>query len=114
MFIISGKEIKYGWLGVQVQSLTPELISLFKLPGKKGALVADVISGSPAEKGGITKGDLIQKIDDKEIINSEGLVNIASHLIVGQKTKVIFLRNGKEMQLEIVVGERPVSNQNIF
>lgn len=103
----AGKEVKYGWLGVQVQSLTPELISLFNLPDDKGALVAEIIPDSPAQKGGLQKGDLIKKVDDKNILSSTELANIITHLEMGQKTKIIVLRNGKETDFIIPVGERP-------
>lgn len=105
--LISGKEIKYGWLGVHVQSLTPELISSFNLPDNKGALVAEVISESPAAKGGIKNGDLIREIDSKKIVSSNALVDAVSHLSVGQKIDVTVLRNGKETKLAVVIGERP-------
>jgi len=105
--LIEGKEIKYGWLGVQVQSLTPELISLFNLPDASGALVADVVEESPAALIGIKKGDLVKKIDGKDILTSDELVSIVSHFEVGQKSKINVLRNGKEMIFEVLIGQRP-------
>jgi serine protease Do len=108
--LIEGKEIKYGWLGVQVQSLTPELINLFNLPDANGALVADVIADSPAARIGIHKGDLVKKIDDREILTSDELVSIISHFEVGQKSKIIIMRDGKEIMFEVLIGERPKAN----
>lgn len=105
--LIAGREVKYGWLGVQVQSLTPELVELFNLPDDKGALIAEVISDGPASKSGLRKGDLIRKIDGKEVISSDDLINIVTHLEVGQKANVIILRDGKEMGISVTVGERP-------
>lgn len=105
--LIAGKEVRYGWLGVQVQSLTPELVELFNLPDDKGALIAEVIPDGPAMKGGLRKGDLIRKIDGREIRDSNDLINIVSHLEVGQKVDIIILRNGKEMALNVTIGQRP-------
>jgi serine protease Do len=105
--LISGKEIKYGWLGVQVQSLTPELISQFNLSSNKGALIAEVIRNSPADKGGIKQNDIIMKVNNKEIIASDDLVATISHFEVGQKVGIDIVRHGKDVHLEVVIGERP-------
>lgn len=112
--LIAGKEIKYGWLGVQVQSLTPELINLFNLPGDKGALIAEIVPDSPADKGGLRKGDLIRKIDTKDIISADDLVNIVTHFEVGQKVNTSILRDGKEIDFVVTIGERPKEEQIVF
>lgn len=105
--LIAGREVKYGWLGVQVQSLTPELISQFNLPDTKGALVAKVITDGPADKAGLREGDLIKKIDKRDIFSPDDLVNIVSHLEIGKKADIIILREGKELGITVPIGERP-------
>jgi len=62
-----------GWLGVSIQEVTPALAKSFDLKDKKGALVAQVVSGGPAEKAGIEQGDLIVGFDGKEIAESKDL-----------------------------------------
>ena len=105
--LIAGQEVKYGWLGVQVQSLTPELVALFGLPDDKGVLIAEVIDDSPADEGGLYKGDIIRNISGKKIDSPTGLVDIITVLKVGQKTGITVLRNGQEITLEATIGERP-------
>ena len=104
--LIAGKNVKYGWLGVQVQSVTPELIDIFKFPDDKGALIADVVANSPAEIGGLKKGDLIRKIDDHAINNSSDLVNVVSSRAVGEIIKIGVIRGGKETSINVKIGER--------
>ncbi len=60
-----------GWLGVSIQEVTPELAKSFDLKEKKGALVSQVVSGSPAEKAGIEQGDIILEFDGKEVSDSQ-------------------------------------------
>ena len=61
-----------GWLGVSIQEMTPELAKSLGLKEKKGALVAQVVTGSPAEKAGIEQGDVIVEFDGKEVAEFEG------------------------------------------
>lgn len=105
--LIAGREVKYGWLGVQVQSLSPELVELFDFPVSQGALVAEVIKDSPADIGGLKKGDLICKIDNKEVNTSSDLVNTVSHLDVDQKVMITACRKDKEITIPIIIGQRP-------
>lgn len=112
--LIAGKEIIYGWMGVQVQSLTPELVASFSFPDTKGALIAEIISDSPADKSGLKKGDLIRKIDDKEVLNSNDLVNIITSLNLGEKVEVLVWRDGKEVPYTITIGQRPEEGKVIL
>lgn len=105
--LISGKEIKYGWLGVQVQSVSRELSFILKLSDEKGALIADIIKDSPADKGGLKKGDVVKKINGEDVIDSNDLVVKVSHFPVGEKIKVQFIREGKETELFVEIGEKP-------
>lgn len=107
--LIAGRTIKYGWLGVQVQPLSPELINSFNFPDDKGALIAEVVSGSPAEKYGLKKGYLIRKIDGRAINNPNDLVDTVTHLKVGQKVNVVVLYDEKEVPVEVIIGERPTA-----
>jgi serine protease Do len=94
-----------GWLGVSIQKVTPELAKAFGLKEKKGALVAQVVSGSPAEKGGIEQGDVIMSFDDKEVSDSIDLPRIVASTPVGKIVAVKVLRNGKFIDRQVKVGE---------
>ena len=94
-----------GWLGVGIQEVTPELAKLFDLKEKKGALVAQVISGSPAEKAGIEQGDVIVEFDGKEVVDSKDLPRIVASTSVGKAVTIKLSRNGKVLERQVKVGE---------
>jgi len=94
-----------GWLGVSIQEVTPELAKSFGLKEKKGALVAQVVSGSPAEKAGIEQGDVIVEFDGKEIADSKDLPRIVASTPVGKAVTIKLSRNGKVLDRQVKVGE---------
>jgi serine protease Do len=93
-----------GWLGVTVQDLTPELAKSFGVPGTKGALVAEVVKGGPAEKAGLRKGDVIIAYQGKEISDSSILRNEVATSTIGQEATVSVLRNGKREEFRVTIG----------
>ncbi len=101
-----GKIVR-GWLGVTIQDITPELSQKFGLKDSKGALVGDIAKGSPAEKAGIVRGDVILVFNGKEIKSVGSLRNMVSQSRVGSQVKLRILRNGKEIELTAVVAELP-------
>jgi serine protease Do len=94
-----------GWLGVSIQEVTPELAKSFDLKEKKGALVAQVVSGSPAEKAGIEQGDVIVEFDGKEVADSKDLPRIVASTPVGKTVTIKLSRNGKVLDRQVKVGE---------
>jgi serine protease Do len=94
-----------GWLGVSIQEVTPALAKSFDLKEKKGALVAQVISGSPAEKAGIERGDIIVEFDGKEVTDSKDLPRIVASTPVGKAVTIKLIRNGKVLDRQMKVGE---------
>lgn len=103
--VTKGKVIR-GWLGVGIQELTPELAKHFKV--KEGVLISQVFKGSPAEKGGIKRGDVIIEFDGKKVVNYRELQNIVAQTPVNKKVKVKIIRDGKERYLEVITGERNI------
>jgi serine protease Do len=94
-----------GWLGVYIQEVTPALAKSFDLKEKKGALVAQVSPGSPAEKAGIEQGDIILEFDGKEVADSKDLPRIVASTPVGKAVAIKVLRNGKVLERQMKVGE---------
>ena len=94
-----------GWLGVGIQEVTPELAKSFGIKEKKGALVAQVFSSSPAEKAGIERGDVILEFDGKEVADSKDLPRIVSSTPVGKSVTIKLSRNGKVLDRPVKVGE---------
>jgi len=94
-----------GWLGVSIQEMTPELAKSFGLTDNKGALVAQVMTGSPAEKAGIEQGDVIVEFDGKAISESKDLPQVVASTPVGKSVNVKLLRNGKTVDRSVKVSE---------
>jgi len=94
-----------GWLGVIVQTVTPELAETFGLEEKKGALVADIDEEGPSAKAGIEKGDIILTFDGQEITQMDELPLIVAQTPVGKKVDLEIMREGKKITKEVTVGE---------
>jgi serine protease Do len=99
-----GKVVR-GWLGVMVQKITPELKSKLDLKDEKGALVADVSSGGPAEKAGIRRGDVIITFDGKQVKESADLPYIVGSTPVGKTVVVEVIRRGQKKAFQVKIGE---------
>jgi serine protease Do len=94
-----------GRLGVMIQPLTADLAKSFGVVGEKGALVSDVVAGSPAEKAGLKVGDIIVRFEGKSIDDSNELPRLVATTPVGTKAKVEIVRNGKHEQLTVVIDQ---------
>jgi serine protease Do len=94
-----------GLLGVNIQDVTPELAKSFGLQEGKGALVAQVVPGGPAEKAGITQGDVIVEFDGRKVADSKDLPRIVAATPVGKTVTVKVLRDGKEVSQQVKVAE---------
>ena len=101
-----GKVIR-GWLGVTIQDLTPEIAEHFGIKEEKGSLVTDVVKGSPAEKAGFRRGDLIIEFDGKPVKDSTSLRNMVANTPPGKTVPVKIIREGKEVVLNVTLGEFP-------
>ena len=100
-------KVTRGWLGVSIQPVTPELAKSFSLKEPVGALVAEVTPGSPAEKAGFERGDIITAFKSTSIKDSHELPALVARTPVGEKTQVTVLRAGKEKTLTVTLGELP-------
>lgn len=94
-----------GWLGVEIQEVTPDLAQSFGLSKPEGALVASITKGGPAEKAGILRGDVIIKYDDKTVNSEHQLPVMVADTPVGKEVKVEVIRNGKHETLTVKIGE---------
>jgi serine protease Do len=94
-----------GWLGVSVQEVTPELAKSFGLKENKGALVAEVFKGTPAEKAGIEQGDIILGFNGKDVSDSKELPRMLASTPIGEKATIKLLRNGSISERTVKVGE---------
>lgn len=98
-------KVTRGWLGVAIQPVTPELAKSFGLEEPRGALVADVTKGSPADKAGVERGDVILSFNDTPIKDSHELPAVVAQTPVGERVTVTVLRRGREKSFTVTLGE---------
>ena len=101
-----GKKTR-GWLGVSIQKLTPELAGNSGSRDSDGALVGDVVKGSPAEKAGIMRGDIVLEYNGKKVKDADGLRNAVARTKAGSQVNIKILRKGKEYNLTAAITESP-------
>ena len=106
--IASGK-VSRGWLGVYIGNVSEEAAEAFGLDRPRGALINQVTDKSPAEDAGLKGGDVILKINDKEIKDSAMLMNTIAAMAPGTRVNVTIWRDGKERAFTVKLGERPDS-----
>ncbi len=99
-----GKVVR-GFIGASVQKVTPEIADSLGLKQARGALVADVVKGGPAERAGLRRGDIIVEFDRKEIKDSADLPSQVARVAPGMSVPIKVLRDGTEMTLPLIVGE---------
>lgn len=104
--IHEGKVVR-GWLGLQIADLDPDLGDALGIPGRNGARVERVQPQSPAEKAGFKAGDVVLAIDNTTVTGSSGLRNQVAARRPGTKVRVKLLRDGKESELQVVLGALP-------
>ena len=100
-------KVTRGWLGVQIQRLTPELAESYGLETEKGALIGSVFPGSPAAQAGIQRGDIVLEFEGKPIEDPFDLSAFVSETPVGKTVTMKILREGKkQVTVTAAVGER--------
>jgi len=97
--------VSRGWLGVSVQLVTEDLAESFGLKEPKGALVAEVIADSPAEKAGIKRGDIILTFDGHEVDAINDLPRLVAATPAGKEVRLSVFRNGKTIEVTATVGK---------
>jgi serine protease Do len=100
-------KVERGWLGVQIQEVTPELAKSLGLSKPEGALVADVTPNGPAQKIGIKQGDVIVSFDGHEVEKLRDLPLMVAETPVGQTANVKVWRDGKEVSLSPLIAAMP-------
>ncbi len=106
-------KVSRGYLGVGIQDITSDLAKSFGLSSEKGALIASIYPGGPAEKGGLQAGDLVLTFNGKELANSHDLPLLVSQSPVGDTIILEVLRKGGKKTLQVQVGELEKAEQEL-
>ena len=108
--LIQYGEVRRGTLGLVVQDLTPELAGAFSIEAGQGVLVAEVVTGSAADEGGLQPGDIILRMEKSSINSSQDFHNAEGRLAIGDSLKIEYLRKGKKRDSRLVIQSVPFLN----
>lgn len=105
--LIKGVSIDRGYLGVQIQPVTEDVADSLGLAHNRGELVQSVQPGQPAAAAGLQAGDIVTKVDGKDVSPDQTLSYIVANTAPGKRIPIELLRDGKRMTLTATVGKRP-------
>lgn len=103
----SGTAIKRGYLGVGIQPITDEIGTALKLPKNRGEIIARVEPNEAAARAGIRSGDVVLKVNGKDVTPDQSLSYLVANLAPGSRATLDVLRDGKPMTINATVGTRP-------
>lgn len=105
-YLEEGRTIPSSYIGVSLQDISDSLMKDLKLSSKKGAMVAQVVIGTPAFQAGIRPYDVIVKMNGQDIQNSKDLANKVLTLTVGEEVTLTVIRDGQEMEFKVTVADK--------
>ena len=106
--------VSRGWLGVVIQEVNRDLAESFGLDRSHGALINQILPGSPAEKGGLLPGDVITTFNGQAIERSSELPHYVGRARAGVEAKLAIVRDGERMTLALEIGELPENATGLF
>jgi len=110
--ILANGSVTRGWIGVEPQNLSKELLESLGLPSNtSGVLLSGVLEGGPAARGGAKPGDVLIAVNGNPITDVRSLLNQIAQISPGNDAKLTILRKGKEMELIAQTGKRPKPKQ---
>ena len=105
--IVQHGSVTRGWIGVELGEITPALADSLKLGVQRGALIAAVLRGGPADRAGVKPGDVLVEVEGKAVADPTTVLNSIAGLPPGQPAKVKLKRKGQEVDATINIGRRP-------
>ena len=105
--LIKDGAVQRGWLGVEIQPVTPEIAESLGLTAEKGALVSNAQDDGPAKKAGVAAGDVITAVDGKDVASPKELARIIGGIAPGKPVDVTVWRDGKSVVVKVDLGELP-------
>ena len=105
--IVEHGRVVRGWIGVEMQEVTPQLAESFGLEDTGGVIVAGVMRGSPAAEAGIRPGDVILAVAGKKIRDGRDALDAIARHAPGERVLIEGIRDRRSLRIEVKVGERP-------
>ena len=105
--IVRHGSVTRGWIGVGVQDMTKEFSDSFKLPQVGGALISQVLDGSPADKAGVKPGDILVAVNGTGVKDSASVLNLIAGLQPGLQSTLSVIRDRGRSELQVMIGRRP-------
>jgi len=105
--IIKTGSMTRGWIGVEVQEISPALAESFKLKDTRGAIIAGVLKSGPADKAGVKPGDVLLGIEDKPVTDPQNMLTLVAGLQPGNTARLKLRRGQEEVEVKVIVGKRP-------
>jgi serine protease Do len=109
--LIAGGKITRGYLGATIQNVTPEIAESIGMKGRKGALVAELVPGGPADKAGVQPGDVVVELNGHPVSSSIELTRLVAQSHTGDTLHVSIIRDGKPRVVDVKSGTRPSEGQ---
>jgi len=103
--ILEFGEVRRGWLGVRVQTITPQIAESLGMDRAEGALISGITEGGPASEAGIERGDVVIEFDGHEIGTMRSLPRVVSQTEVGRRVQVRVWREGRYRNFRVMLGE---------
>lgn len=105
--IVRQGSVTRGWIGVEAQDISPELAESFHLKEVRGALIAGILRGGPADRGGMRPGDILVEINGRKVLDTSGMLNLISSLKPNSAATLKVVREGAEKTINATIGRRP-------
>jgi serine protease DegQ len=105
--IVATGQVVRGYIGVEPQEITPEMVDALRLPRSSGAMIAGVMRNGPADKAGLKPGDILIAVNGHETADTTTMLNQIAQLKPGQSATIAVVRGAQQIDLEVKIGKRP-------
>ncbi|MDQ2763250.1 MAG: Do family serine endopeptidase [Pseudomonadota bacterium] len=109
--LMSGEAIRRGYIGATIESLSDELAGSWGLAGRKGAVVADLVPGGPAQRAGLEPGDVVVAVNGQRVTSNSEMTREIAKVRAGDVARLDLFRSGRERTVDIHTGLRPSEAQ---
>jgi serine protease DegQ len=105
--IVRTGAVTRGWIGVELQEITPEIAESFRLGSTEGAIIGGVLRNGPADKAGVRPGDVLLAVEGVPVKDAQGVLNVMAGLAPGATARLKLNRKGEALEVAVTVGRRP-------